>query len=240
MEDFQEILRQQYHRAYTRLNVIIDPRQISPLIWRQFDLTYGPFLQRVAPGGRVLDLGCGSGFLMYWLNRQPGIVPVGVDSSPSQVRQIRELLPGLEIEQADGLEYLRTQRESFDGIFCLDVLEHLPATELCYQWLMAARQALRPGGFFFCRVPNAANITAGYSRYIDLTHYRSFTSRSMIQLLEAAGFERHELLSMQEAHLRGKLRHWIEHNYHRVLFRLSLHAPENNFTPFLCAAAFKE
>ena len=90
---------------------------------------------------------------------------------------------------SDGLEYLRSNRDSFDGIFCTDVLEHIPGTANCIEWVQAAHNALRPGGFFVCRCPNAANLTAGFSRYIDLTHERSFTDVSMLQLLEAGDLQ---------------------------------------------------
>ncbi len=240
MQELESALREQYLRHYSRGNLVMDPRQISPIIWRQLDLTYGPLLEGLPSGSRILDLGCGAGFLLYWLSRRPALAVAGIDHSPSQLRAARELLPALELEEGDGLEYLGRQRESFDGIFCLDVLEHLPATELCYQWLLAARQALRPGGFFFCRVPNAANIAGGYLRYIDLTHYRSFTSKSLLQLLDAAGFDRPRIVPLREAHFRGKLRRALETMLHRALFRISLHGPEDQFSTLLCGVGFRD
>ena len=116
-----------------------------------------------------------------------GVTPVGVDASPTQLEIARRAFPDLEITCSDGLEYLRANPESFDGIFCTDVLEHVPGTVNCIEWVQAARAALRPGGFFVCRCPNGANLTAGFSRYIDLTHERSFTEISILQLLEAGG-----------------------------------------------------
>lgn len=49
-------------------------------------------LLRVASidGGKVLDLGCGNGLL---LSKIPGIVPCGVDFSPTKIRKAKELLP---------------------------------------------------------------------------------------------------------------------------------------------------
>lgn len=117
---------------------------------------YGDLIAQVPAGGEILDLGCGTGFLLSWLAGQPGIIPVGVDALPRQVALVRQFLPDLEIDSSDGLPYLRRNKGRFEGIFCTDVLEHVRGGELRLEWLEAAREALRPGGFFCCRVPNAA------------------------------------------------------------------------------------
>jgi hypothetical protein len=48
--------------------------------------------------------------------------------------------------------------------------------------------ALRPGGAFIVRVPNAVSPFGGYFRHSDFTHESWFTSRSVRQLARAAGF----------------------------------------------------
>ena len=102
-----------------------------------------------------------------------------------------------------------------------------------------AARALKPGGFFVARSPNAANLAACYSRYIDLTHERCFTSGTMLQLFEAAGLSDARILPIRSNHLTGRLRLRLEHAFHKVLFRFLGRGPESVFTSNVCAVGFK-
>jgi hypothetical protein len=53
----------------------------------------------------------------------------------------------------------------------------------------AVATALRPGGRFVARVPNAVSPFGGHIRYGDFTHETWFTARSIRQLAAAAGLE---------------------------------------------------
>jgi predicted SAM-dependent methyltransferase len=119
------------------------------------------------------------------------------------------------------------------------VLEHLETNDQCFDAMAAIERALRPGGFLICRVPNAAHILGTYSRYIDITHHRLFTSHSLRQALLAAGFTSVELIPTQSSILVGKTRLWLEHWLHRVLFLLGGHPGEDTFTQNVVAIAHK-
>ena len=187
MPKYEDLFGETYLSHYARGNQTqVDPRIMVAAYAPNLDATYGLYVNLLTPGSRVLDLGCGTGYILCWLSQKPGLEPVGVDRSPSMVDAARGYLPDLDIALGDGLAYLRSHPAAFSAIFCHDVLEHLPTDELCVDWVLAARRALLPGGFFICRVPNAANLTGSHMRYIDFTHRRSFTSFSLIQLLETA------------------------------------------------------
>ena len=207
--------------------------------FRMHQRTFGPVLDGVKKGARVLDVGCGVGFLLNWLSRQPGIVAVGTDASPTQLEIARRNLPTVDFTCADGLDYLRSNPDSFDGIFCTDVLEHIPGTDLCIEWVQAARAALRPDGFFVCRGPNGANLTAGYSRYIDLTHERIFTEVSILQLLEAGGLKDTRVLPIQTGSFSGGMRQAIETLLHRLIFRICGQGKVRHFTYNVCAVGYR-
>ena len=70
------------------------------------------------PPGRIVDLGCGTGFALSWFEGDK----VGVDFSSELLRQGP---PGPEYVVAD-IEATPFRDESFDTVLCLDVLEHLP------------------------------------------------------------------------------------------------------------------
>jgi SAM-dependent methyltransferase len=200
---------------------------------------YGPLLAPLPAGSHVLDLGSGTGVLLSWLAQQPSIIATGVDSSPGQVEAARRSLgaSSARVVLQDGLAFLRAHPATFAGIFCLDVLEHLPTLDLCLEWVEASRDALLPGGFFLGRVPNAANLTGTYGRYIDLTHHRAFTRPSLIQLLEAADLTEARVVPIRSGHATGRARLALEHALHRAVFLLCGNGLESVFTNNVCALA---
>ena len=68
------------------------------------------------------------------------------------------------------------------------MLEHLTKPEVLATFDDVAA-ALRPGGVFVARVPNAVSPLGGHIRNGDFTHQTSFTARSIRQLAAAAGFD---------------------------------------------------
>jgi 2-polyprenyl-3-methyl-5-hydroxy-6-metoxy-1,4-benzoquinol methylase len=232
-------LVEDYAKHFARLNETLDTGRMTDTDFRSLSRTFGGPMQRLRPGDRVLDLGCGTGFLLNWIRQQPGVIAIGVDGSPTQLEIARRNLPDVEFNCADGLEYLRQHEESFDGIFCTDVLEHVPGTDSCIEWVQAARAALRPGGFFVCRGPNAANLCGNYSRYIDLTHERSFTEKSILQLLEAGGLEDFRVLPIYAGTFTGRFRQLVEKWLHRLAFRICGHGGLTEFSNNVCAVGFR-
>lgn len=234
-----ERLVERYASHYLRVNASLAPPQPGDRRWKGLEAMYGELLAPLPPGSHVLDLGFGGGVLLSWLSQQPSIIATGVDSSPSQVEAARRSLASssARIECEDGLTFLRARPATFAGIFCLDVLEHLPTLDLCVEWVEAVAQALRPGGFFFCRAPNAANLTGGYGRYIDLTHHRAFTRPSLLQLLEVGGLTEARVVPIRAGHTSGNVRLALEHALHKVVFRLCGNGLESVFTNNVCALA---
>jgi 2-polyprenyl-3-methyl-5-hydroxy-6-metoxy-1,4-benzoquinol methylase len=240
MSQLRDQLVTDYAEHFSRLNTSLDAQQMSPHELRMHDLTFGPVLRECPRPARILDLGCGVGFLLNWLSRHPGVTPVGVDASPTQLEIARKMFPDLEITASDGLDYLRSHADSFDGIFCTDVLEHIPGTDNCIEWVQTARAALRPGGFFACRGPNAANLTGGFCRYIDLTHERSFTDVSILQLLDAGGLRRNRILPIKAGHVAGRIRQQVEYMLHRVIYRICGVSVAKEFTYNVCAVGYRD
>jgi len=239
MSQRRDLLIERYAEHYKRVSYSIDPHTIDPRHLQSMQLMYGDFVTGLPPGSKVLDLGCGTGFLLNWLSQQPGIVPVGVDSSVTQVEIAMQKLQGIEISCKDGLDYLREHPDTFSGIFCINVLEHIPGKDLCLEWVEAARAALYPGGFFLCSIPNAANLTGSYGRYIDLTHEQSFTTPSILQLLEAGGLQDCRIVPIRSTHLSGRLRLVVEALLHKILFRICGRGLEQVFTKDICAIGFR-
>ncbi len=242
MSELRRRATESYLRHYQRVNT---RRGVEPQTFRSgyaegMQLMLGDLLASLEPGSRVLDLGCGTGIFLHWLSRQSHIIPVGVDSSSSQVEVVWKGLPNVEIYCQDGLECLRENPDTFGAIFCIDTLEHLPELDLCLEWVEAACSALLPGGFFYCRVPNAANLAASYSRYMDITHARIFTRTSLLQLLEAGGLQDCRVVPIRSPRLRGRLRLAVEALVHQAVFRICGRGLEDVFTSNVCAVGFRK
>jgi len=234
----RETLIESYTAHYRRVNGGRIPA-LSTEAAGAMQLMYGPLLAPLPPGSRVLDVGCGTGVLLSWLAMQKDIVPIGIDTSHEQVEEARCHVPHVEIACSDGLSYLLGHPQCFGAIYCLDVLEHLSSVDLCLQWIRAARASLRRGGFFLCRMPNGANLTASYSRYMDLTHERCFTRPSILQLLEAGGLKDCRVIPYRAAHLTGRLRLLLETALHRFVFHLCGHGQETIFTNNIYAIGYR-
>lgn len=237
----QHILTERYAQQYAQVNATIVPSEIRKAALQTMQLMYGEFVASLPSGSKVLDVGCGSGILLQWLSKQSGIVPIGIDCSPTQIQAAkRGLPPEIELTCVDGLAYLQNYVEAFDGIFCMDVLEHLPDEDTCLAWIESALQALRSNGFFICRAPNAANLTASYSRYMDLTHQRMFTRTSLLQLLEAGGLRDCRVIPVQAGHLTGRVRLKGEHILHKLIFLVCGRGLESVFTSNVCMIGVKK
>jgi O-antigen chain-terminating methyltransferase len=118
----------------------------------------------------VLDIGCGRGEFLE-LMREAGISAAGIDSSSECVAACRE--KGLAAQAGDLFEYLGSlPEESLDGIFCAQVVEHLPPGRLPEMIRLCAAR-LERGGVLVIETPNPAclAIFATYF-YLDPTHVR--------------------------------------------------------------------
>lgn len=99
-------------------------------------------------GKRVLDLGCGGGFVSEFLAARGAIV-VGVDPSAPLLNVARGHSSGkaLNIEYKVGTgEDIPAADGSFDVVVCVDVLEHVADLG---KVLQEVRRVLKPQGLFF-------------------------------------------------------------------------------------------
>lgn len=229
-----------YGEHYQRLNRSVLPEAMKPRQRRSLQRTLGHLVADLPAGSRVVDIGCGTGHLLHWLCDYRQLALSGVDQSEEQLVVARESLAGVEFARQDGLDFLRAQVGTFDGIFCFDVLEHIPGEDHLLEWMEAARGALRPGGFLCCRCPNGANVLASYSRYVDLTHQRMFTRTSMTQLYEAAGFIDPQVVPLRPGWWLAALRMRAEAWFHRMLFHLCGRRPESVITTNVCLVGYRQ
>ena len=106
-------------------------------------------------GGRVLDVGCGTGFLLERLAGR-GFSGIGVDLSPESVahasRRLAEIGASDRLSAVVGSAY-EPPEGPFDLICLTDVLEHLEDPRAC---LRALASRLAPGAWSWCPRPTGA------------------------------------------------------------------------------------
>ncbi len=72
---------------------------------------------------KILDVGCGDGYLSYLLTKRGSDV-VGIDISPFRIKYAHEKCSGADFILADG-RHLPFRGESFDSVVCCEVFEHV-------------------------------------------------------------------------------------------------------------------
>ncbi|HLF97489.1 MAG TPA: class I SAM-dependent methyltransferase [Methylococcaceae bacterium] len=137
-------------------------------------------------GGRVLEVGCSSGFMLFPL-REVGYECAGIE--PSGI--FRDYLGARGIPCHDSLDALRDTGEAdegFDAILHFFVLEHVADPR---SFLQAQLEMLRPGGVLIFEVPNAADALVTvydipeFERfYWSVAHHWYFTEHSLGHLLD--------------------------------------------------------
>lgn len=179
--DPSHALRARLYESYASTHAGFGGESASALIYRR-DIR--PALPS-SSAGAVLDIGCGQGGLVDLLC-DDGFDARGVDVSPEQVatahsRGIRT------VEEGDFHDVLAKGSGQLAAVIATDVLEHQNKDEVLAT-LDAARRALRPGGRFIARVPNAVSPFGGRIRHGDFTHESSYTPSSVAQICAAVGF----------------------------------------------------
>jgi 2-polyprenyl-3-methyl-5-hydroxy-6-metoxy-1,4-benzoquinol methylase len=153
----------------------------------EFDADYADLL----PADRtasILDVGCGMGHFLRYLQARGYGGARGVDASADQVAYCRANgLPNVELVD-DLFGYLGARVGAFDLVTLNDVLEHFTKNEII-ELLVVTKAALRTGGRIVVRTPNIACVYGPFGRYIDFTHEVGFSETSLRQVLLAVGFE---------------------------------------------------
>jgi SAM-dependent methyltransferase len=126
------------------------------------------------PGAKVLDVGCGTGWLAECFDDY-----IGIDGSEGMVTAAAEQGRRVQLGDVDGA--LPFEDASFDGVVLKDLLEHVADPVAV---VGEARRVLKPGGLAFASSPDA-------QRWVwnDYTHRRPFTRKAFRLLFADCGFE---------------------------------------------------
>ena len=145
----------------------------------------------------VLDLGCGRGEFLERM-REIGAGARGIDLSEESVALCRH--KGLDAERADLFEYLGGLSEaSLDGVFCSQVVEHIPPERLPEMIRLAASR-LERGAPIAIETPNPECLAIFASHfYLDPTHQRPVPHALLAFYLEEFGIGNVEVRRLSPA-----------------------------------------
>jgi 2-polyprenyl-6-hydroxyphenyl methylase/3-demethylubiquinone-9 3-methyltransferase len=156
------------------------------------------------PGERVLDCGCGLGWVLKVLDELYKCVLSGVDNDLERLRYAhRQLRPSITLTTAD-ITRLPYSDNAFDKVVLSEVLEHLPDD---LAGLLEVRRVLKPDGAIAITVPNhdypflwdpvnwmrerlnLAPIRDGFFGGLWTNHVRLYSREEILDLLRRADLE---------------------------------------------------
>ncbi len=145
---------------------------------------------------RVLDAGCGSGTISYFLSRHAGDA-VGIDSNPSAISYARTTYNAPNLEFRLGQFEDLTDDKQFDRIYCIEVIEHLFERQVA-DVLSLFYKLTNPGGQLFLTTPNYQSAWPLIEWVLDrfdlvakldeVQHVTHFTKRTLSAMCERAGW----------------------------------------------------
>ena len=171
------------------------------------------FVRYIPKNLSILDVGCGIGIALIALSKL-GYKLTGLDKYIFQpntylsvegdgIKDLRKVWEKNNISILDDDIFSFLREEKFGCVANIAVLEHQKYPK---KFIDACLQNLRPGGYFFCIVPNMVDllnrcrVLCGRSAWRDLKpffdqgenfvgHWREYTLKELIQMCEWSGLE---------------------------------------------------
>jgi 2-polyprenyl-3-methyl-5-hydroxy-6-metoxy-1,4-benzoquinol methylase len=119
-------------------------------------------LQTLAPGQRVLEVGCGSGHFLA-MAQQAGHTATGIEINDQAIAKGRAL--GFDIRSGTVEQFGTTCANPFDVVCAFQVLEHV--TSPC-SFIESSLQCLRDGGLAIFAVPNGEGVFSSLDVALDM------------------------------------------------------------------------
>ena len=213
LEDFYQVYDR--HRTYVKAEVRKKHiRRFDKQIW-------GP--AQMTENSSVLELGCGVGLFLSYLEAKGIKNFIGIDNDP----KVREFMPA---SIADHLilgdiwsetEKLNANSRKFDCVVLLDVFEHFSYIE-GQNLLVRLANILNPDGKIVIRVPNGSSPFSLQYQFGDVTHKAIYAPSSIEFIARASEFEMERLIPV----IRGNvIKQFIEKIIFGILNRIITDPP---------------
>ena len=142
------------------------------------------FATKVCVRGRILDIGCGSGYVAAYLTAQ-GFQLTGVDSAKKMIARANTLsLAGADFRCMDFFDFVSPQK--FDGLLAWDSFFHFPKARQADIYQKAAGLLHHAGYLLFTH--GDADDEHVDQMMGESFYYSALPKQQVVQLLQAAGF----------------------------------------------------
>ena len=174
---------------------------------------------RLAPGERLLDIGCGWGALVLHAARHYGVEALGVTLSTRQLERARErieaagLADRVRVELCDYRDLPRLEPTGFDKVASVGMFEHVGLKNLPV-YFGTVHQLLRPGGVFLNH--GITHDVEGWEPALSARFINRYvfpdgqldTIGNIVREMERAGFEIGDVEGLRP-HYALTLRQWV-------------------------------
>jgi len=178
--------------------------------------------QTYLPGEKLLDVGSGPGHLEYW-NTKTKKNPYDItlfDQSEYFLDIAKKSSKNIKAVKGD-LPKLSFPNGHFDGVICIDILEHVDP-QTAYDTVCEAFRVLKPGGWICVSIPNRHTWTRVY--YNVIRHVWLPSRNEVLALMETVGFDK--------ASISMKTRGFPGSNSFHELTRIIIGEPRDLYMPF--------
>jgi 2-polyprenyl-3-methyl-5-hydroxy-6-metoxy-1,4-benzoquinol methylase len=207
--------RQTGYRFYYPLGLDADDKfyeylQKYPWYYADWKWDYETALPFVAPGSKVLDIGCGYGNFLIQLVKQKNCDCTGLEFNDKAVASGRA--KGLNIVKQFVQEHVKTNKEAYDYVCFFQVLEHIADIK---SFMEAAIGCVKPGGKLIVCVPNNNPYFLRFFEYHSLNmpphHMGMWDEASLTKLADVYSLEVENVISEPLSRLRFYTKLFIRH-----------------------------
>ncbi|HSL90627.1 MAG TPA: class I SAM-dependent methyltransferase [Ignavibacteriaceae bacterium] len=185
-EDFRLKLYQNYVSDYKKVTSAKSDKD-KKSDYEIYKRRYLPLLREYSKDCKIIEVGCGNGYVMQFF-REEGFTNIyGIDISEEQITEA--VGKGLNAEVKNIFEFFKTNKEKFDIVLTLDFVEHFSKDELPALF-SGLNDLLNKDGSLIIHTPNGEGFFPGRIIYGDLTHLTIFNPTSLLQILLTTGFRK--------------------------------------------------
>jgi len=162
-------------------------------------------LDWVPKGSRVLEFGPATGFMSRYLRDELNCSVTGFEYSPEAAAQASSFCEQMIVGDVEEASLWKSLHPPYDVVIFADVLEHLREPQSV---LARCREILSEDGRLLISIPNIAHWTIRWGLLrgnfdytscgiLDNTHLKFFTKKTLMEMIQAAGFVVEEMKSRQ-------------------------------------------